>query len=84
MDRHMIGEETVGPWRRNNQLIRISGNDKIKGMATDECEYSDMLVQSSAVKNFVKSLCIGIINHIDMEIKINDNQQLIRTQDGRF
>ena len=71
MDRHVIGKKIVDPRRRNNQLIRISGSDKIKGVATGVCVYSDVLVEPNAVEEFVKSACIRIpVNHVDVELKV--------------
>ena len=65
-------------------MIRISGNDKIKGVATSVCGYLDVLVKPDAVEEFVKSACIRIVNHVDVEIKITGNQELISTKDGGF
>ena len=65
-------------------MIRISGNDKIKGVATGVCGYFDVLVKPDAVEEFVESACIRIVNHVDVEIKITGNQKLISTKDGGF
>lgn len=73
MDRYVIGKQIVGLWRRNNQLIRIFGNDKIKGVVIDVCGYFDVLVKFDVVKEFVKFVCIRIINYVDVEIKIIGN-----------
>ena len=58
-------------------MIRISGDNKIEGVATNVGGYSDVLVKPNAVEEFVKSACIGIVNHVDVEIKVTGNQELI-------
>ena len=65
-------------------MIRISGNDEIEDVATGMCGYFDVLVKPDAVKELVKSACVRIVNHIDVEIKITGNQKLISAKNGGF
>ena len=47
-------------------------------------ETFNVLVKANTVKESVKSGCIYIVSHVDMNVEVSGDQELVSAEDGRF